>query len=47
MLQAGKSPVRVKDVVDFFNLASPSCRSMTLESTQPLTEMSTRNIPGE
>jgi hypothetical protein len=29
----------------FFKLPNPSCRSMTLGSTQPLTEMSTRNLP--
>jgi hypothetical protein len=28
----------------FFNLPDPSSRSMALGSTQPLTEMSTRNI---
>jgi hypothetical protein len=32
--------------VDFFNLPNPSSRTMALGSTQPLTEMSTRNIPG-
>jgi hypothetical protein len=32
--------------VDFFNLPNPSSRSMALESTQPQTEMSTRNLPG-
>jgi hypothetical protein len=32
--------------VDFFNLPNPSSRTMTLGSTQPLTDMSTRNIPG-
>jgi hypothetical protein len=41
MLQAGMSPVRVPDEVDFFN---PSSRTMALGSTQPLTEM--RNLPG-
>jgi hypothetical protein len=46
MLQAEKSPVRVPDDVDFFNLPNPSSRTMTLGSTQPLTEMSTRNLPG-
>jgi hypothetical protein len=30
----------------FFNLVYPSSRGMTLGSTQPLTEMSTRNLPG-
>jgi hypothetical protein len=46
MLQAGMSPVRVPDEVDFFNLPNPSSRTMTLGPTQPLTEMSTRNLPG-
>jgi hypothetical protein len=48
MLQAGRSPVRVPDEVDFLfsNLPSPSSRIMALRSTQPLTEMSTRNFPG-
>jgi hypothetical protein len=38
---AGLSP----DEVDFFNSSNPSSRTMALESTQPLTEMSTRNLP--
>jgi hypothetical protein len=46
MLQAGRSPVRVLDEVDFFNLLDPSSRTMVLGSTQPLTEMSTKNLPG-
>jgi hypothetical protein len=46
MLQAGRSPVRVPDELDFFNLPNPSSRTMALGSTQPLTEMSTRNLPG-
>jgi hypothetical protein len=29
-----------------FNLLNPSSRTMALESTQPLTEMSARNFPG-
>jgi hypothetical protein len=46
MLQAGgRSPVRDSDEVDFFNLPNPSNRTMALGSTQPLTEMSTRNLP--
>jgi hypothetical protein len=32
--------------VDFFNLPNPSNRTMALGSTQPLTEMSTRDLPG-
>jgi hypothetical protein len=43
MLQTGSSPVQVRDKVDFFN---PSNRTMALGSTQPLTEMSTGNLPG-
>jgi hypothetical protein len=46
MLQVGRSPVRVPDEVDFFNLPNPSSRTMALRSTQPLTEMSTRKFPG-
>jgi hypothetical protein len=46
MLQAGRLPVRVPDEVDFFNSPNPSSRTMVLGSTQPLTEMSTRNLPG-
>jgi hypothetical protein len=37
MLQAGRSR---------FNLPNPSSRTMAPGSTQPLTEMSTRNLPG-
>jgi hypothetical protein len=46
MLQAGRSPVRVPDEVDFFNLPNPSSRTMALGSTQPLTKVITRNLPG-
>jgi hypothetical protein len=46
MLQAGRSPVRVPDEVDFYNLLNPSSLTMALGSTEPLTEMSTRNLPG-
>jgi hypothetical protein len=47
MLQAGKSWVRfpIKSL-DFFDLPNPSSRNMALGSTQPLTELSTRNLPG-
>jgi hypothetical protein len=45
MLQAGRPPVRVPDEVDFFSLPNPSSRTMALRSTQPVTEMSTRNLP--
>jgi hypothetical protein len=41
MLQVG-----VPDEVDYFNLPNPSSRTKALGSTQPLTEMSTRNLPG-
>jgi hypothetical protein len=46
MLQAGTSTVRVPDEVDFSNLPNPSSRTMDLGSSQLLTEMSTRNLPG-
>jgi hypothetical protein len=46
MLQARRLPVRVPDEVDFFNLPNSSSLTMALGSTQPLTEMSTRNLPG-
>jgi hypothetical protein len=35
----------IPDVTGFFNWPNPSSRTMTLGSTQPLTEMSTRNLP--
>jgi hypothetical protein len=34
------------DEVDFSNLPKPSSRTMALGSSQPLTGMSTRNLPG-
>jgi hypothetical protein len=46
MLQAGRSWVRVPMRLIFFHLPSPSSRTMALGSTQPLTEMSTRNFLG-
>jgi hypothetical protein len=46
MLQAGRSPVQVLDQVDFFNLLNPSSHTMALGSTEPLREMSIRNLPG-
>jgi hypothetical protein len=46
MLQTGRLPVRVPDEVEFFNLPNPSSLTMALGSTQPVTEMSTRNLPG-
>jgi hypothetical protein len=33
------------EVIGFFNWPNPSSRTMALESTQPLTEMSTMNLP--
>jgi hypothetical protein len=46
MLQARRSRVRVLMRWIFFNWPNPSSRTMTLGSTQPLTEMSTRDLPG-
>jgi hypothetical protein len=40
---AGSIP---NEVIGFFNWPNPSSRTMALGSTQPLTEMSTRNLPG-
>jgi hypothetical protein len=34
------------EVIEFFNWPNRSSRIMALGSTQPLTEMSTRNLPG-
>jgi hypothetical protein len=47
MLQAGRSQVRVPmRSLDIFNILNPSSHTMALGSTQPLSEMSTRNLPG-
>jgi hypothetical protein len=44
MLQvAGSIP---DEAIRFINLPNPSSRIMALGSTQPLTEMSTSNLPG-
>jgi hypothetical protein len=46
MLQAGRSHVQFPDeVIGIFNSPNPFSCSMALGSTQPLTEMSTRNLP--
>jgi hypothetical protein len=34
------------EVIIFFNLPNPSSRTMALGSTQPLTEISNRNLSG-
>jgi hypothetical protein len=46
MLQAGRSPLQVPDEVEFIHLPNPSNHTEVLGSTQSLTEMSTRNLPG-
>jgi hypothetical protein len=46
MVQARRSPFRVPDDVEFFNLRNPSSRTRALGSTQPLTEMNIRNFLG-
>jgi hypothetical protein len=46
MPQAGRSRVRVPGEMDFCNLPHPSTRTMALASTQPLTQMCTRNLRG-
>jgi hypothetical protein len=35
------------NVIKFFNLSDPSSRTMVLGSNKSLTEMSTRNLPGD
>jgi hypothetical protein len=35
-----------EEVIAFFDLPNPSWRTMVISSTEPLTEMSTRNLPG-
>jgi hypothetical protein len=34
------------EIIGFLNWHNPSSRNVALVSTQPLTEMSTRNLPG-
>jgi hypothetical protein len=47
MLQSQKVACSIPDeTTGFFNYPNPSNRIMALGSTQPLTEMSTRNLPG-
>jgi hypothetical protein len=48
MLQAGSLRVRVpmRSLDFFFDSPNPSNRTMALGSTQPLTEMSSRSLPG-
>jgi hypothetical protein len=46
MLQAERSRVRVPMKWIFFNWTNPSSRIIPLGSTQSLTEMITRNLPG-
>jgi hypothetical protein len=46
MLQAGRLRVRFPmRSLNFYNWIDPSSRNMALGSTQPLTKMSTRNLP--
>jgi hypothetical protein len=45
MLQSRKVAVSISDeVTGFFNSSNPSSRTMSLGSTQPLTELSTKNL---
>jgi hypothetical protein len=46
-LQAGRLWVRVPmTLLDFFDSPNTSSRTTALRSTRPLTEMSTKNLPG-
>jgi hypothetical protein len=48
MLQARRSQVWFPMLsLDFFDLPNPSSCTMVLGLTQPLTEISTRNLPGD
>jgi hypothetical protein len=44
MLQAGFSP---DEDSEYFQFTNPPSHTMALELTQPATEMSTSNLPGE
>jgi hypothetical protein len=45
--QAGRFAGSIPDeFIGFFNWPNPSSRIMALGSTQPVTEMCTRNLPG-
>jgi hypothetical protein len=46
MLQARVVGSIPDEVFGFCNSPNPSSRNMAVGSTQPLTEMSTRNLPG-
>jgi hypothetical protein len=47
MLQAGWSRFRFPmGTIVIFNVPNPSTRTVALGSTQPLTEMKTKNLPG-
>jgi hypothetical protein len=41
-----KDSSSIPDVIDLFNVPNPSSRTMALKSTQPVTEISTRNFSG-
>jgi hypothetical protein len=45
MLQVGRSRVRFLMVIGSFNWPNPSSRTVVLRSSQPLIEMSTKNLP--
>jgi hypothetical protein len=47
VLQSGSFAGSIPDeITGFFNCPNPSSRILALGSAQPLTEMSTRNLPG-
>jgi hypothetical protein len=45
MLEAQGRGFNSDEVINFYNWCNPSSRTMALGSTQPLTEMGTRNLP--
>jgi hypothetical protein len=40
-------PLIPVEVIGFYSRSNPSSRTMALGSTQPLSEISTRNLPGD
>jgi hypothetical protein len=46
MLQSRKVAASSHDEVDFLNLPKPSSLILALGSTEPVTDMSTRNLKG-
>jgi hypothetical protein len=46
MVHDGRLRINIRMSLNFLNLPNPSSCTVALGLTQPLTEMSTRNVPG-